>query len=63
MQKIILIPKDENQEPIDLLINRVVKLKKYIKMVLPDGEVRYLPKDQVKEWKLLSVDEEAKDGK
>ena len=60
MQKIILIPKDETQEPIDLLVNRVVKLKKFIKLVLPDGKVQYLPKDQVKEWKLLSVDEEGK---
>jgi len=57
MQKLILIPSDKKQKPIDILVNRVATVAGHLKLVLPDGEVRFLPRSQIKEYKLLSVDE------
>ncbi len=63
MKKLILIPTDPDQKPIDVLINRIAIKGYHLKIVFIDGTTRYLPRNQVKEYKIIEVDEEAADEK
>jgi len=58
IKKLLLVPTDPKQKPIDVLITRVNVQGAYLKIIFINGETRFLLKDQIKEWKVIEVDED-----
>jgi len=55
MKKILLIPTNPDQKPIVIYVQDAKYVQNFIELTMTDGKKQYLPRDQVKEWKLADA--------
>lgn len=53
MKKLLMIPMDPTQNPVELTIKKWRKFQGHIEVTFPDNQVNYIPENQIKEIKEL----------